>query len=149
MKEGRNYYRKNLNNNVLIFIKLQTMKSVTLTIFLSFLTFNVFAQFGSNTISKTIEGSIINEKNNNALPEAIITIYDDKTGQQLAQTTTDNAGTYKLNIPNRERYRLETKKSRKCFLISALVIISTRLFSYRFSYQKLYLHGLITGRQRY
>jgi outer membrane protein OmpA-like peptidoglycan-associated protein len=59
----------------------------------------------------TLEGTITNEKNGNFLPDVQITIYDDKTYAPIAHTITDGMGNYKVTVPTKERFRVESKKS--------------------------------------
>jgi outer membrane protein OmpA-like peptidoglycan-associated protein len=58
-----------------------------------------------------IEGVITNKNNGNFLPDAVVNVYDDKKQELLGTTRTDVDGTYKVDVPIRERYRVESKKS--------------------------------------
>jgi outer membrane protein OmpA-like peptidoglycan-associated protein len=58
-----------------------------------------------------IEGIATNTQNGNLLPDAVVTIYDDKMQQVLGTTRTDVDGSYKIEVPIRERYRIEADKS--------------------------------------
>ena len=63
------------------------------------------------TISSVFEGTIVHESNGNFLPDVLVTVYDDRMQVPLAQALTDGMGTYKLTVPQKERYRVEAKKS--------------------------------------
>jgi outer membrane protein OmpA-like peptidoglycan-associated protein len=79
-----------------------------------FLTFAPICNYAQNTVnanSHIIEGVVKNDKNGNSIPDAKVLIYDDRLQTLIAQTQTDATGHYKLSVPKRDRYRLETKKS--------------------------------------
>jgi outer membrane protein OmpA-like peptidoglycan-associated protein len=71
---------------------------------------NIYAQ-KSTPDNYTLEGAITNEKNGNSLPDVQIIVYDDKTYAPIGTAITDGSGNYKLTVPMKERYRIESKKS--------------------------------------
>ena len=71
----------------------------------------LYAQNTNSAATHLIEGVVKNDKNGNLIPDALVIIYDDRLQTLLAQTHTDATGHYKLAVPTRDRYRLETKKS--------------------------------------
>ncbi len=85
------------------------MKTTTfLFAFLFLMPYAVLSQ--KTTTAPTFEGIIVNETNGNQLPDALVTIYDDKMQVPLGQVLTDGMGAYKLTVPQKERYRVEVKK---------------------------------------
>jgi outer membrane protein OmpA-like peptidoglycan-associated protein len=90
------------------------MKQITLiTLFLSFSPLCLKAQLELNKSITTyaLEGIVKNQKNDNLLPDAFISVYDDKMNVLVATTTTDANGHYRVSLPTKERYRIEAKKS--------------------------------------
>ncbi len=90
------------------------MNQFTLSFYLFFLTpFSLFAQQNNSSPFNNIviEGTIKNEKNGNLLPDAVVTVYDDRLKVSIAQTVTDGNGHYQIAVPKKERYLVECKKS--------------------------------------
>ncbi len=65
----------------------------------------------TSTTPLALEGVVKNKNNDNPLPATVISIYDDKMNQLIGTATTDDNGHYALNLPAKERYRMEVKKS--------------------------------------
>jgi outer membrane protein OmpA-like peptidoglycan-associated protein len=91
------------------------MKHITLSFYLlCFAPFTLFSQAkGVNVSTQTVllEGTLKNEKNGNLLPDAVVSIYDDRMQILMASTTTDVNGHYQIYVPQKDRYRIEGKKS--------------------------------------
>jgi outer membrane protein OmpA-like peptidoglycan-associated protein len=84
----------------------------SLVLILSFAPIYLDAQSATGaTMPNLIEGMVKNEKNGNLIPDALVTVFDDRLQTPLAQTRTDVTGHYKIAVPKRDRYRVETKKS--------------------------------------
>jgi hypothetical protein len=61
--------------------------------------------------SVLFEGRISNKNNGNYLPDAVVTVYDDKRIVPIGEDKTDDSGNYHITVPKRDRYRIEVKKS--------------------------------------
>jgi outer membrane protein OmpA-like peptidoglycan-associated protein len=86
------------------------MKCITLFIsILSLALSSLSAQESSNITS--IKGTIKNPQNGNLLPEAQVTLFDDKAKKAIAYTKTDINGQYQLTVPKAERYKIEVDKA--------------------------------------
>jgi outer membrane protein OmpA-like peptidoglycan-associated protein len=72
-----------------------------------------FAQGKVNTNNDpvVVEGTIVNEKNGNPLPDAQVVVFDDRMFAPLAQGLTDGNGTYRLVVPKKDRYRVAVDKN--------------------------------------
>jgi outer membrane protein OmpA-like peptidoglycan-associated protein len=58
-----------------------------------------------------VEGTILNEKNGNPLPDAQVVVLDDRMFAPLAQTLTDGNGNYRVVVPKKDRYRVAVDKN--------------------------------------
>jgi outer membrane protein OmpA-like peptidoglycan-associated protein len=91
------------------------MKHITLSFYLLCLApFTLFSQektAKSPAQTVLIQGTLKNEKNGNLLPDAVVTIYDDRMQTLVASTKTDEKGQYQIYVPQKDRYRIEGKKS--------------------------------------
>jgi outer membrane protein OmpA-like peptidoglycan-associated protein len=89
------------------------MKKIFTLIFSLFCSasFSIFAQAKVDFDNVLIEGTVKNEKNGNLLPDALITIYDDRMKLAIAHIKTDDNGHYKIVVPKKDRYAIEAKKS--------------------------------------
>jgi outer membrane protein OmpA-like peptidoglycan-associated protein len=91
------------------------MKHFTLSFYLlCFAPFTLFSQektANPTTQKVLIQGTLKNEKNGNLLPDAVVSIYDDRMQILVASTTTDADGHYQIYVPQKDRYRIEGKKS--------------------------------------
>ena len=65
----------------------------------------------SDNKTVTIEGTIKNEQNGNLLPDASVTIYDDRMLVPIGQANTNSEGHYALTVPKKDRYRIEVDKN--------------------------------------
>ncbi len=65
----------------------------------------------SDNKTVTIEGAIKNEQNGNLLPDALVTVYDDRMLVPIGQSTTNSEGHYALTVPKKDRYRIEVDKN--------------------------------------
>jgi outer membrane protein OmpA-like peptidoglycan-associated protein len=72
---------------------------------------SLLSQQNINFNNVLIEGTIKNEKNGNLLPDAIVTVYDDRMKVALSHVVTDENGHYKIVVPKKDRYAIEAKKS--------------------------------------
>ena len=90
------------------------MKQFFIVLLLFLGVFPVFAQKNNDspTFSTTcsIEGTISNKINGNLIPEAVLTVFDDRQQVAIGTTKTDENGFYQIEVPNRERYRVECQK---------------------------------------
>jgi outer membrane protein OmpA-like peptidoglycan-associated protein len=89
-------------------------KCLVIPMFLCFFSSVLVAQdkkipTNNNTIS--IEGTIKNEQNGNLIPDAVVVAYDDRMLVPLTKTVTDVNGHYVLNVPKKDRYRIEVDKN--------------------------------------
>lgn len=80
--------------------------------------FLAFANTAQNTneqltFSKkcAISGTISNKQNGNFLPDAVLTVFDDRKQELLGTARSDENGFYRIEVPNRERYRIDCKKA--------------------------------------
>ncbi len=65
----------------------------------------------SDNKTVTIEGAIKNEQNGNLLPDALVTVYDDRMLVPIGQSNTNSEGHYALTVPKKDRYRIEVDKN--------------------------------------
>ena len=82
----------------------------SLVLILGFMPLSQYAQTTRSAATHLIEGVVKNDKNGNFIPDVLVTVYDDRLQTTLAKALTDGMGQYKLSVPNRDRYRVESKK---------------------------------------
>jgi outer membrane protein OmpA-like peptidoglycan-associated protein len=65
----------------------------------------------TNNDPVVVEGTILNDKNGNPLPDAQVVVFDDRMFAPLAQALTDVNGTYRIVVPKKDRYRVAVDKN--------------------------------------